>query len=711
MRDLGYDTTRAPQFHVRLAPRSPDDSCGGMRNYPCLFLLLAFAGCPSAKAPQAAATAPNPVVDAFAADVRAAIDPNTAACDDFYEYACGSWLANTELPGDRTSYTRSFSVIDERNDELIKEILEGALASAGADADMQKLGTFYQTCMNVEAIDARGADPIAPTLGRIAKLKSRAAIFEEAGRLSAEGYDTLFSGFASADAEDPDLNVLHLYQGGLGLPDKSYFQDEARAELVQAYEAHIVAQLMNVGDSEKTAAAKAARIIDFERKMAELHWDRADLRDSDKTNNRLDREGLAELTPGLPWDRHLAAAGVPDLQAINVATPSVFDELDELFNGTPVRTLRDYLSWHVISGAAPSLSTTLADESFAFYGQKLRGQATQRERWKRCVESVDEHLGHLVGRAYIARAFPGESKDLALDLVARVGKAFEGRLPELEWMDDATRAAAVDKAETVVSKIGYPDEGAWRTYEFDVVVDDHFGNVSRARKHEVNHQLSKVDKPVDRSEWFMNPHMVNAYYNPSANEIAFPAGILQPPFFHAGWPKAANYGAIGTVIGHELTHGFDDEGRKFDARGSLNEWWADDVVADFEERAECVVDAYNGYTIDGTPVNGELTLGENIADLGGARLSYRAYKAWVAEHGAEPDVRGLSGDQLFFVAMAQSWCTLRTPERAQMLLSVDPHSPPRYRVNGTMAQMPEFAEAFGCETGSSMVPENACEVW
>lgn len=688
-----------------------EDSRRGMRTLLRILTVFGGAGCASTTAPQPATDPGDDVARAFATSVTEAMDTSTAACDDFYQHACGGWFDKTELPPDKSSYTRSFSVIDDRNKEIVRDLLDKAREAPGDDPAMQKLGTYFTACMDEAAIESKGADPIRDNLASIEAAADHAALFELAGTLTKAGYNLIFNGFVGADAENPELNVLHLYQGGLGLPDRSFYEDEARKPLVEAYEAHIAAQFVNLGDEPDEAAKRAARILAFERAVAATHWERAKLRDSEATNNRLDRDGLKKLTPGLAWDRMFAALGYPELSGINVATPSVVDEYDELYNGTDMTTLRDYVAWHVTQQAAGSLSSAFVDEGFAFYGQKLSGQKEQRPRWKRCVSSVDGNLGHLVGRKYIDIAFPGGSKELAQDLVERIGTAFESRLPELEWMDEPTREAAVGKARAVTPKIGYPDEGAWRTYPFDVSADDHFGNVRRAQTHATKVSFDKADQPVDKREWFMNPHTVNAYYNPSANEIAFPAGILQPPFFDAAWPRAANFGAIGMVIGHELTHGFDDEGRKYDAVGKLDQWWADDVVTAFEERAECVVDTYAGFEIDGTPVNGELTLGENLADIGGARLAYRAYQGWVADNSPENVVPGLSGEQLFFVAMAQGWCTEQSPELAQMRLAVDPHSPPRYRVNGTVQLMPEFAEAFGCTANDAMVPDTVCEVW
>ena len=679
------------------------------------FTVLFLVGCPSSKTPNSATNADAPPVDEqFSQAMLAAMDPTVSACDDFYRYACGGWLDGTELPADKANYVRSFSTITDRNETMVKELLQSAASDPGdgADqADRKKLGDFYAACLDDKAVEAQGISPLQPVFERIDALRDHDAAFEEAGRLSLEGYDPLFSGFVTADAKDPETNVLYLLQGGLGLPDRTYYFDEPKKPLLEGYRQLIEAQFVNAGDSQPDAAARAERIVAFEVELARSHWPRQELRDPERTHNRVDRAGLPELAPGLPWEAMLNASGAGHVQGINVMTPSVFEALPDTFQAASLETVRDYLKWRVLDSDAAELSSAFVDANFNFYGKQLSGQKEQRPRWKRCVSRVNRHLGHLVGKVYVADAFAGESKDTALNMIKGIGDAFEAGLPALTWMDEATKAQAITKARAVTPKIGYPDEGAWREYPFEVKRGDHHGNVVRSRTHFTKWNLGKVDKPVDKREWFMNPHMVNAYYNPSANEIAFPAGILQPPFFDASWPKAANYGAIGMVMGHELTHGFDDQGRKFDASGQLSDWWDEAAVSRFEERAKCVSDVYSTYEIDGTNVNGVLTNGENIADIGGTRVAYRAYRAWSQENGMERGVGDLSSDQVFFVAMGQAWCSLSTPERLQVRLATDPHSPPRFRVNGVVAQLPEFAAAFDCPVGAPMRPAEVCEVW
>jgi predicted metalloendopeptidase len=454
----------------------------------------------------------------------------------------------------------------------------------------------------------------------------------------------------------------------------------------------------------------------FETELAKVQWTPEQTQDATLTYNKLDRAGLEKITPGLDWGQFLTAVGQPGLTAINVNEPSFFEGVAKLVEATPAPVLATYLKWEVLNGSANELSKPFDDEAFRFYGQVLNGQQSQRERWKRCVGLTDFALGDLLAAQYVATAFPGESKPVALDMVGRIEKAFEAGLPKLSWMDADTQQRATEKARAVTNKIGYPQH--WREYSFDVKADDFYGNNRRASKAFADWLLNKVGKPVDPDNWLMTAPTVNAYYNPTANEIVFPAGILQPPFFSVEYPKAYNFGAIGMVIGHELTHGFDDEGRKFDGTGKLTDWWAADAVTKFEGAAKCVSDQYDGYQIlpaDGdkpaVKVDGGLTLGENIADLGGTRIAYRAYQQWVADNGAEKPFAGLNPDQLFFVAMAQGWCTLSTPEVDRVRAATDPHSPPRYRVNGTMTNLPEFASAFQCKEGTPMHPANTCEVW
>jgi predicted metalloendopeptidase len=451
----------------------------------------------------------------------------------------------------------------------------------------------------------------------------------------------------------------------------------------------------------------------FETELAKNSKPRAELRDPDKMYNRLDLGGVKTLTPKIDWDAYFKGLGHTDVIQINVATPDFFKGLEKVLGATDDATLQAYMRWKVLHDAAPALPKAFDEENFAFYGKTLQGQKEQQARWKRCVAQTDGALGEILGQEFIKKQFAGDSKKIARELIESIQNAFATNLPNLEWMDDTTRQRALGKKATLVNKIGYPDK--WRDYsKLKLKKGDYFGNLVASAHFEFERQAAKVGKPVDKMEWGMTPPTVNAYYNPLNNEMAFPAGILQPPFFSKDFPTAMNFGGIGMVMGHELTHGFDDEGRKFDSTGKLTEWWEPSVSAQFEERAACIEKQYSAYEVQpGVHLNGKLTLGENIADNGGIKQAYTAYKTWEAANpGAEkPAVDGLTNDQLLFVAFAQTWCSLATPQIEQMLVTVDPHSPPKFRVIGPLVNADVFAKTFSCAEGTPMHPASSCEVW
>lgn len=679
------------------------------------MLTFILSACVKTAAPEAAAPAPeaNPEL---AAAISAAMDRAADPCVDFYQYACGGWIAATPLPPDRPIVVKSFTTIQDNNKTTLRSVLEQAAASPGEDPTRQKLGAFWSSCMDEAGIDARGAEPIQPYLAKIDALKSKKALLPLVAELQAVGFDGLFDVGVDSDAHDPEKVILQLWQGGTRLPEKSYYLDPQKADLLSQYGEHVVKLLTLAGWSAADAAAAKADVVAVETALAKVQWDPEQLRDANATYNKLDRAGVEKLTPGFDWAGFLAASGRPELTQINVATPTFFAGAAKVVAATSIPALKNYLKWQVVSGSAGQLSAKLDEESFRFFGQVLTGQKAQQPRWKRCIDQTDHVLGDLLAQAFVDQAFPGESKPEAQELVRRVESAFEAGLPSLAWMDDATRARAVEKARAITNKIGYPD--TWRTYEFPIEAADYFGNVRRAESATNAWWLAKAEKPVDPNTWYMTAPTVNAYYNPSQNEIVFPAGILQPPTFSKDYPHAVNYGAIGMIIGHEITHGFDDEGRKFDGQGRLTEWWEPAAVEKFEVAAKCVEEQYDQYVVvpatadqPEAKLNGALTLGENIADLGGARLAYRAYHQWVTEHGPEPTLAGLSGDQQFFVALAQGWCSVAAPELQRMRVQVDPHSAPRFRVNGPLVNLPEFRAAFQCTEGQPMAPADRCEVW
>lgn len=669
---------------------------------------------PSVVAPAAATTAGRSSSE-VAASVKAVLDTKADPCVDFYRYACGGWLDSTKIPSDRSRWGRGFSEIAERNLAVNREILEQAAKATSPDPDTAKLGALYGSCMNEAAIESAGTKPLAGPLALVKKAKDPASMMEVAASLSTTGVNVLFGGGVDADFKNPNLNILHLGQGGIGLPDRDYYlSDDARKkEIREAYVGHVTKMLQLAGSTTDSAAADAARVLAFETEIAKVSRPREELRDPLKNYNKIDRAGLVKLAPAMAWDKFFTVTGYPNVKDINVSRPDFVTGIEALLKKTDPATMQAYLRWQVVRQNAAVLPKAFVDENFAFYGQKLSGQKELSPRWKRCTQMVDNGLGDLLGKAYVARNFAGDSKAKSLDMIQRVEGAFAAGLPQLAWMDEATRAAAIQKSKMITNKIGYPDK--WKDYStVKLTPGDFFANAQAIQRFDFNREMSKVGKAVDKTEWGMTPPTVNAYYNPLNNEMAFPAGIMQAPFFDRDFSAAMNYGGMGMVMGHELTHGFDDEGRKFAGDGQLREWWAEEVAKKFEERAQCVRDLYSSYEVQpGLKLNGKLTAGENIADLGGIKTAYRAYKSLAA---ARPDiatvkVEGLSDDQLFFVAFAQTWCTLQTEQVEQQLVLVDPHSHPKYRVNGPVSQLPEFAQAFACQPKTPMNPETRCEVW
>ncbi len=641
------------------------------------------------------------------------MDPKVDPCQNFYQYACGGWLAHTQRPADHPLWARSFSTIHEKNREIVRRILEDAAAHPSTDPDRARVGHFYASCMDTARIDAAGAKPLAPYLAEIDQVHDLPTLFAVAGKLERVEVETIFDLSVRPDFKNPRQNIAQVSQGGLGLPDRDYYlsKDPKKQKILDAYPGHITEMLALVGESRDAAAEHAKEIVAFETKLAQASKPRADLRDPDKNYHKIDRAGLEKLSPRLPWKAFFDATGYPEIELINVRTPDFFKQLDEILTGTDPAVLREYLRWHVVNDAAPMLSKPFVDADFDFYDKLLSGQEQIEPRWQRCVGFTNRALGEAVGKVYIQQKFPGSSKATAQEMVRDIEAAFESNLPGLPWMDAATREKAETKVAELASMIGYPD--TWRDYSsLTIVPDDFFANEVATSRFDFNRRAKKIGHPVDRSEWHMNPQTVNAYNNPTQNQIVFPAGILQPPFFNKDFPAAMNYGGIGAVVGHELTHGFDDQGRKFDAEGSLREWWSPTVAKKFETRAQCVRDQYSSYQVEpGVHVDGKLTAGENIADIGGLKEAYVAFHNYQKRHGEEREIPQFTNDQLFFVAYAQNFCALATPQIKRMRVTVDPHSPPEFRAIGAVSDNPDFAKTFGCKAGDPMVPKTQCVVW
>ncbi len=670
--------------------------------------LAQAAGKPAASSASAAAT-PSPA----ARSVLATMDPKADPCVDFYRYACGGWLDATKIPPDQSRWGRGFTEIAERNRLVLRDILEAA-AKAPKNDDERKVGAFYASCMDEAKIEELGAKPLEPMLKEIATVKDGASLMTVAGKMQALTYGPLFGLGVEADFKNPNVNMAMLIQGGIGLPDRDYYlkDDERSVGLRTAYEQNVAKMLQLAGDTPEAATAAAKSVVGFETELAKFSRERAALRDVEKLYNKNDMAGLQKMTPGLPWNDFLAGAALAAPKDVNIATPEFFEGLAKLAAATPPATLQNYLRWNLIRGAAPRLPKAFVDQNFEFYGKTLAGQKELQARWKRCVQATDGAMPEILGKLFVEKQFAGASKKTAKEMILAIEESFGVGLGKLSWMDEATAKRAAGKLATLVNKVGYPDK--WIDYgKLEVKAGDYFGNAQRADVFEFRRAADKIGKPVDRTEWGMSAPTVNAYYNPLWNEMVFPAGILQPPFFDASFPMAMNFGGIGMVVGHELTHGYDDEGRKFAPDGQLKEWWEPAVSERFDKQAACIDELYSGFEVQpGVKLNGKLTLGENIADFGGLKYSYRAYKDWAKKNpSSTPAVPGLTDDQLFFVGFAQTWCTLATPEIERVLANVDPHSPPRFRVNGPVSNTAEFAAAFQCKAGTPMNPEKTCAVW
>ena len=637
-----------------------------------------------------------------------ALDQSVNACSDFYQFACGGWRARNPVPPDRARWGR-FDELQERNQAALRTILDKAKSSA---ADRQ-IGDYYTACMDEKGIESMGLRPVKATLDRIAGLKTTAELAGEVARLHAQGVPVLFGFGAQQDFKDATRVIAAVDQGGLGLPDRDYYlKDEPRfADVRKQYVPHVARMLELAGDSRESALEAARQVMEIETALARASLERARRRDPANVYHMTKRAELAALTPSFGWDAYFAAVAAPPVAELNVSWPDFFKGLQAVIAGTPIGAVKSYLRWHTLRSASPLLPAAFVNENFAFYGKTLTGAKELRPRWKRCVQLVDDHLGEALGQRYVEATFGAEGKERMSKMVAALERALEKDIRELPWMTDATRRQALAKLAAIPNKIGSPDR--WRDYRLlKVARNDALGNAERAEAFELRRQMAKIGQPVDRGEWLMTPPTVNAYYMPLQNNINFPAGILQPPFFERAMDDAVNFGAVGSVIGHELTHGFDDQGRKFAANGDMADWWTAEDAAEFEKRAACFVEQYGAYTVAGGEVklNGKLTLGENTADNGGVRIAYMALQDTLAGASVPPR-DGFTPEQRLFLAWGQIWCQNETEESARLRAQTDPHAPGRYRVNGVVSNMPEFQKAFACPAGSPMVRENACRVW
>jgi putative endopeptidase len=644
----------------------------------------------------------------------ASMDQTADACVDFYQYVCGGWMKNNPIPPDEASWS-VYAKLANENAQFLWGILEEASdATRQRNAAQQKIGDYFQTCMDEPAIEKLGAAPLEDGLKEITELKSKDELAEYLGRehptLRRAGM--LFNFGSNQDFADSSQVIAFATAGGLGLPDRDYYlkTDPKSQQIRDEYAAHVKKMFELAGDPPAQAAEEEKSVWAIEMALAQKSLTRVEKRNPYNLFHKMGRKQLQTLTPDFDWDTYLGEQGLAKVETFNVTEPEFYREVNRLIESRDLEEWKSYLRWHLAHAWAPYLSMNFQKENFDFYSRKLRGVAEMQPRWKQCVRWVDRDLGEALGQEFVARTFSANSKARALLMTKQIESAMEEDLKDLPWMGPATKQQALEKLHSIVNKIGYPDR--WRDYSsLQIVRGDFAGNVRRSAVFEWKRQLAKIGKPVDRGEWMMTPPTVNAYYDPQMNDINFPAGVLQPPLFDPKMDDAPNYGNTGGTIGHELTHGFDDEGRQFDARGNLRDWWTPQDAAGFQERIACVQQQYAGYTVvDDIHINSKLTTGEDVADLGGTLLAYLAWKKATAGENLQP-IDGFTPDQRFFIGYAQWACENERPENLRLHAMTDPHSPGRYRVNGVVSDLPQFQQAFHCKPGQPMVRNKMCRVW
>lgn len=641
-----------------------------------------------------------------------AIDRNVQACSDFYGFACGNWVKNNPIPAEYGRWGR-FAELNERNFSTLKDILETSAAKKTRSAVEQKIGDYYSSCMDDKGIEARGTAPLKSWLDRISGLKEKSEVPALLGELHTVGVNAFFATGAGPDYKNSKMNIAQAAEGGLGLPDRDYYlkTDAKSEEIRKAYVAHVAKMFELSGYSSEAASAAAKVVMDIETTLAKATMDRVARRNPLNRYHPMGPEQFAALTPSFRWEDYARALKTRRVESVNVSNPDFFKAFDKMYSTTSLDDIKPYLAWHMIALAASTLPQGFVEENFAFYGRTLTGAKELRPRWKRCIDAVDSDLAEALGQKYVEQTFGADAKKRMAEMIANLTEALRKDIGSLDWMTEATKKKALEKLTAIQNKVGYPDK--WLNYStLEIKPEDAFGNSLRSNAFQKRRQLDKIGKPVDPTEWRMSPPTVNAYYSPLENNINFPAGILQPPFFDVKMDDAVNYGGIGAVIGHEITHGFDDSGRRFDGSGNLNDWWTPEDGKEYEKRAACVDEQYSGYTaVADVRLNGKLTLGENVADNGGLRIAYMALED--ALEGKSPaKIDGFTPEQRFFLGWAQVWCQNITEEDARLRAQTDPHSPGRYRVNGTVSNMPEFWKAYGCKEGQPMVRgSNACRVW
>ena len=698
-----------------------------------IFLLLLTA--PLAVLGQSAMTSPAAAAEESTAAPRLEhFDPNLvdkelSPCDDFYKYSCQKWLTANPIPPDQVFWSTG-STLELWNENVQRETMEAnSKNDAKRSAVQQKIGDYWAACMDESGIEAAGLKPLQAELDHVAALKSKKEItleiahihhlFPGAWEQSDNQTNSPFFGFTGQqDYDDASKVVAQIDQGGLSLPSRDYYikTDEKSVETLKKFHAHVQKMFVLAGEKESQASSDADAVIALETAMAKAQMDNVKRRDPKNINNKMSLAQVRELTPSIDWDVYLKAVKAPASDHYIVTSPDFFRAEEKLLAERPLDQWKTYIRWQVIHRAAPFLNKAMVDENFDFFAHTLAGQEQNQPRWRRCVHNADRDLGEALGQAYVDRAFPPESKARTLEMVHGIEQAMHDDVESVSWMTPATKEQAIVKLKGIEDKIGYPSH--WRDYSsVKVTRDNYLGNVGQATAFEFQRWVAKIGKPVDRSEWTMTPPTINAYYDPQLNTINFPAGILQPPFFEKNMDDSVNYGAIGMVIGHELTHGFDDQGRKFDAHGNLRDWWTAEDAKEYDERGKCISDEYTQEVPDAGPgvkQNGLLTQGEDTADNGGLHLALNALESDLKKQGKSLDDKGPDGwtyRQRFFLSYAYSWCTNVRPEVARMVVTTNPHSLPIFRIDNVVSNMSEFSQAFGCKAGQKMVRANACRVW